>query len=192
MDHKQIEQCVIKAKEGDNEAILMLLDQYKPFIFKTANKYYVSYLDIYDLAQTAYVALINAIDKYKIGSNTFSSYAFQTILNAILDLTRHNIKDSDNVSLNEKISNEGNAEFIECLMSQTDIEDDFIRLENFNELRSALSKLSEDEFELIFLVYYNGVSMKTYAERKNMEYFRAIRKRNKILRKLKMEISKAV
>ncbi|GKX68976.1 sigma-70 family RNA polymerase sigma factor [Inconstantimicrobium mannanitabidum] len=192
MDHKQIEQCVIKAKEGDNEAILMLLDQYKPFIFKTANKYYVSYLDIYDLAQTAYVALINSIDKYKIGSNTFSSYAFQTILNAILDLTRHNIKHSDNVSLNERISNEGNAEFIECLMSQTDIEDDFIRLENFNELRSALSKLSEDEFELIFLVYYNGVSMKTYAERKNMEYFRAIRKRNKILRKLKMEIRKVI
>ena len=192
MDYKQIEQCVVKAKQGNNEAILMLLNQYKPFIFKTANKYYIGYLDIYDLVQTAYVALINAIDKYKLGSNTFSSYAFQTISNAILDLTRRNIRHNDNVSLNEKISDEGNAEFIESLMSQTDIEDDFIKIENFNELKSALSTLSEDEFELIFLVYYNGVSMKVYAERKNMEYFSAIRKKNKILKKLKIEISKAV
>lgn len=192
MDLKQIEQCVVKAKQGDNESILMLLNQYKPFIFKIANKYYVSYLDIYDLVQTAYVALINAIDKYNLGSNTFSSYAYQTISNSILDLTRRNIRHSDNVSLNEKISNEGNAEFIESLMSETDIEDDFIKIENFNELRSALSTLSEDEFELIFLVYYNGVSIKTYAERKNMEYFRAIRKKNRILRKLKMEIKKVI
>jgi len=53
-----------------------------------------------------------------------------------------------------------------------------------------LAKLLEDEFELIFLVYYNGLFLKTYSERKGMTYAMAVYKKNKILEKIKIEYNK--
>jgi hypothetical protein len=45
-------------------------------------------------------------------------------------------------------------------------------------------KLPEDEVELIFMVYYSEVPLKTYAFKKGISYTRALTKRNKILEKL--------
>ncbi|MCS6112569.1 sigma-70 family RNA polymerase sigma factor, partial [Clostridium botulinum] len=65
MNYKDIENLVIEAKRGDDEALLKLMVQFKPFIFKTANSFNIKNYDTFDLVQIGYIALINAVDKYK-------------------------------------------------------------------------------------------------------------------------------
>ncbi|MFA9399325.1 MAG: sigma-70 family RNA polymerase sigma factor [Clostridiaceae bacterium] len=186
MNQQKIESCVIKAKRGDNESLLIIFETFKPFIFKIAKSYNINSYDTYDLVQSGYVALINAVDKYKIGSHTFSPYAFVSIKNSMRYLARTNMNRNSEISLNQKINlDNSNDEFIDTLMAITDVEDDFIKLENSKNLRKAVSKLPPDELELILFVYYNDVSLKTYAEKKGMSYSKAVWKKNKILEKIK-------
>jgi RNA polymerase sporulation-specific sigma factor len=79
MNHAEIETCVIGAQKGNQEELLKLLEQFKPFIYKTAKTFNIKNYDINDMEQVAYMSLINAVNKYKTGSFTFSSYAFNTI-----------------------------------------------------------------------------------------------------------------
>lgn len=186
MNHYEIEASVIRAKNGNREELLKLLEQYKPFIFKTARSFNIIDCDLYDCAQIGYVALINAVAKYRTGSHTFSSYAYESIKNALRCTARKNSKHSSNLSLNAPLNpNEStDTEFIDCIDSLKNLEEDILKAERIKEVRRAVSKLPEDEIELVIMVYYSGCSIKTYAEKKGLTYLQATRKKNKILDKL--------
>jgi RNA polymerase sigma factor (sigma-70 family) len=186
MNYNEIESCVIRAKHGSQEDLLKILEQFKPFIFKTAQSFNIKSFDVYDLAQIGNIALINAVLKYRTGSHTFSSYAYNAIKNAFKQTARKETKFSRDFSLNNSLTNMGanSTEFIDCIESTENLEESYLRAEQLKEVRSAVAKLSEDELELVLMVYYNNVSLKTYAEKKNINYIHAVRKRNKILEKL--------
>lgn len=186
MNHNEIESCVIKAKHGNQEALLEILEQFKPFIFKTAQNFNVKTYDIYDLAQIGNIALINAVLKYRTGSHTFSSYAYTAVKNALKHAARKDTKFSKDFSLNKTLNGSATpgTEFIDCMESLENLEEDILRSEKIQEVRKAIAKLTEDEIEFVIMVYYNDFTVKTYAEKKNMNYLRAVRKRDSILRKL--------
>lgn len=191
MNHNEIEACVIRAKTGSSEDLLKILEQYKPFIFKTAQQFNIRNHDMYDLLQIGYVALINAAMKYRTGSHTFSSYAYNAVKNEFKYTARQNSKFSNDLSLNTPVNTEGNidTEFINCIESSEDLQEDIIHFEKVKEVRSAVSRLPEDDMELVIMVYYSGISLKTYALKKNVSYFQAVRKKNKILEKLSKKLS---
>lgn len=192
MNHYEIEACVMRAKKGNGEELLKILEQYRPFIIKTASQYNIKNYDIYDLIQIGYVTLINAVAKYRIGSHTFSSYAFNSIKNAFKCTARNNSKYDEMLSLNSPV-NEANgysAEFIDCIESDENTEEDIINDEILKELRKAVAKLPSDEEELIIMVYYSKCSLKTYADKKGLSYQQAIRKRNRVLEKLNHRLKK--
>ena len=186
MKHYEIEASVIRAKNGNREELLKILRQFKPFIFKTAHSFNIRNHDIYDLSQIGYVALINAVAKYRIGSTTFSSYAYNAIKNEFRYKARGNSKYDKELSLNAPIDPYGNidTEFIDCIESIENFEEDLIRTEKINEVRRCISKLPADELELVIMVYYSKLPFKTYAEKKGLTYQQASRKRERILEKL--------
>lgn len=186
MNHYEIEACVIRAKNGNREELLKLMEQYKPFIFKTARSFNIIDCDLYDCVQISYVALINAVAKYRVGSHTFSSYAYQAIKNALKCTARKNNKHDRELSLNIPLDSNGNSntEFIDCIDSEKNLEEDILRMERIKEVRKAISKLPEDEMELVIMVYYSNCSIKTYAEKKGLTYLQATRKKNRVLEKL--------
>lgn len=190
MNHHEIEKCVISAKAGNSEEILNILEQYKPFIFKTEREYNIRGCDIYDLSQIGCIALINAVEKYKIGSHTFSSYAFNSIKNAFRYTARKNHRIGEELSLNAPINieTERDSEFIECSESLDNTEDEVITFESKKEVRKAIFKLPEDVMELVIMIYYNKIPLKIYAVKKGLAYIQAIRKKNKILEKLETYI----
>jgi RNA polymerase sigma factor (sigma-70 family) len=192
MNHNEIESCVISAKTGNQEALLKVLIQFKPFIFKTAQQFNIKNYDVYDLSQIGYIALINAVTKYKIGSHTFSSYAFNAIKNEFKYIARQNAKFSNDLSLNSPMGSEDNtmSDFIEVIPSDENLEEDLMLSENINEVRKAVSTLPEDEIEFVVMVYYSGVTLKAYAEKKGISYHKASVKRNNILNKLKLLVNK--
>lgn len=195
MNHFEIEACIIRAKNGSREELLKILEQYKPFIFKTAATFNIKDHDLYDMVQIGYVTLINAVAKYKIGAHNFSSYAYNAIKNNFKYTARQNSKRTGEVSLNLPVSEPGlytlsYVEYIECIDSLENMEEDLIKAENIKELRRAVSKLPSEELELIIMVYYSKCSLKTYAEKKGLTYLQASRRRKKALEKLNFCLSK--
>jgi len=188
MTHYEIEACVLRAKHGNSEELLKVLEQYKPFIFKMARTYNIKDYDMYDLVQIGYVALINAVIKYKASSHTFSTYAFKSIENAFKYTARKNQKYNSNLSLNTHIDPlEGTySEFIDSIESDECLEEDIVRAESIKEVKKAVSKLPADEMELIIMVYYSNCSLRTYAAKKGLNYLQAVRKKNRILKKLNL------
>lgn len=191
MNHYEIEACVIRAKNGNKEELLKILEQYKPFIFKTARQYNLKNFDLYDLVQLGYVSLINAVAKYRVGSHTFSSYAYNAIKNAYRFAARKNLKCDKELSLNTPIDGDENSytEFVDCIENLDNLEEDIIKAETLKDLRKAVSKLPADEMELIIMVYFSKCSLKTYAEKKGLDYQYMVRKKNKILEKLRHHIN---
>jgi RNA polymerase sigma factor (sigma-70 family) len=182
MTHHEIEACVIRAKAGNQDNLLKILEQYKPFIFKMANQFNIKSCDTYDLLQIGYIAVINSVMKYKTGSHTFSTYAYNSIKNAFKYTARKNASFGKALSIN--------TEFIDCIEGEENLEDSIISSERLEEVRSAVAKLPEDEMELIIMVYFSGVSLTAYAKRKQVDYFEAFRKRNRILEKLSRYIKR--
>jgi RNA polymerase sporulation-specific sigma factor len=191
MNHSEIETCVIAAQKGNREELLKLLEQFKPFIFKTAKSFNIKNYDINDMEQIGYMALINAVSKYKTGSSTFSSYAFNTIKNAFRYTARQNFKYHGELSLNTPLNPNSNfiTEFVDNIETTENVEEDVLRSEHIFEVRRAVSKLSQEEIDLVNMVYFNKCSLKSYAEKKGIGYLQAVRKKNKVLGKLSCYIN---
>jgi RNA polymerase sporulation-specific sigma factor len=185
MNHYEIETCIMGAKNGNKEDLLKILKQYKPFIFKTAQKYNIKNYDIYDLEQIGYMAILSALTKYRTGSCTFSSYAYECIKNAFRYTARQNSKHNNELSLNSAVDDyRMPTEYIDCIDSLEDLEETVLRSQEASEIKKAVSKLSPLEMELILMIYYNGLSLKDYAEKKGMTYYQASKKKDYILYKL--------
>ena len=185
MNHYEIETCVVGAKNGNKDDLLKVLEQYKPFIFKTAKTFKIKNYDIYDLEQIGYMAIINALAKYRTGSCTFSSYAYESIKNAFKYTARQNSKHEREFSLNSTVDPcSTTTEYINCIDSLENIEEDMLRSEETSEMKRAVSNLSPHELELVLMVYYKGASLKDYAEKKGISYYKASKKKDLVLCKL--------
>jgi RNA polymerase sigma factor (sigma-70 family) len=185
MNHYEIETCVTGAKNGNKEDLLKVLQQYKPFIFKTARGFNIRNYDLYDLEQIGYMAIIKALSKYRTGSCTFSSYAYESIKNAFRYTARQNSKHEKALSLNAAVSPYiRDTEYIDCIASGEDLEENMLLAEEALDMKKALAKLPSQEMELVNMVYYEGLSLKNYADRKGIPYYEAYKKKDYILNKI--------
>lgn len=186
MNHYEIEACVIRAKNGSQEELIKILEQYKCFILKQASLFNIIGFDSYDLVQIGYIALIHAVEKYNAGSHTFSTYAYNTISNSFKNTARYGSKYINEISLNLPVDSdsEHKTEFLDTIESLENLEEDIIKTERLKEVRSAVAKLPSDEMELVIMVYYSNIPLKIYAEKKGITYIQAVRKREKVLEKL--------
>ena len=188
MNYDEIEDHVKLAKKGDSESLTKLLIQFKPFIFKTAKSFNIKNYDEYDLVQIGYISLINAVDKYDTSKHSFSSYVYSTVKNAMKYTARSNNKHKLTLSINASIDGQGSIDFTELLESNENLENDYLEHEKIVELQKIISDLEPDEFELIFLVYYNNFSLTDYAAKKKLPYSKIVRKKNAVLEKIKVRL----
>jgi RNA polymerase sigma factor (sigma-70 family) len=185
VNHYEIETCVIGAKNGNKEDLLKVLNQYKPFIFKTARNFNIKNYDIYDLEQIGYMALINALSKYRTGSCTFSTYAYESIKNAYRYTARQNAKHEKELSLNAAINPYNiSTEYINCIDSLENLEENILNSEEASEMRRAVSNLPPQDMELVLMLYYKGISLKDYATQKGITYYQASKQKAVVLNKL--------
>jgi RNA polymerase sporulation-specific sigma factor len=191
MNHLEIEACVINAKYGDSKEMEKLINQFRPFIFKTAKTYNIKNYDIDDLSQIGFTALFNAVNKYNPGSHTFSSYAYNSVKNSLSYFARKNSKFNKELSINTRISSDSNitTEYIDCLEDTDNLEETFLKLENKKEILHYISKLPEDERDLINMLFYKKSTLKAYAEKTGLGYIQASRKKKRTLDKLKGYLS---
>lgn len=165
-----------QAQSGSEEAMESLLEVYKPLVLSRAANYRLEGQDRDDLIQEGMIALFQAIHKCPPERrNSFSSYAFQTVDNRMIDLLRQD-QSQRAQALNKALSLDASAG------SEHDSQDSTLSLEDsvaseavgpeeqiiLKEFEKRLytwigEELSERERKVL-LAYLSGLSYKELSE----------------------------
>ena len=175
---ERIQETVRKAKQGDQEAIQFLINQYKPFIIKQCSKYKIPSYDTEDLIQYSYLSVLKAIKLYNFGSTHFTTYVMTSISNNLGDLLRKNIK------LYRELQEEQgfNMDYADNTFG---VEDIVIDKDDTERVKVAVETLSKDEQELLKALYEKDMPILAIAEAQGYSYSGIRKKKRRILKSLK-------
>ena len=121
------------------------------------------------------------IKSYHSQTHRFVAYATISIKNNIHYLLRKSIKRRNSEGKEALVLDDS---LTHVLKSNDDIESTVLENLLHDSLKKALDALTDDEKELINCIYYEGNSIKTYAQMKNISYFNVFHARKKIFNKL--------
>lgn len=177
-----------KAKEKDQDSILTLINKYSPLVGKYSRIYKLKDYEKSDLKQEANMAIINAINKFDLSKNpnVFDGYAINSIKNKYGTLARKHIRRNTESSLNIFTEGDEASEIIDLIEDTINIEENYIKSEEFSKMHSALNALSKEEFTLINEIYLKkSNSLLKYCKENNLTYHSTRKKLKKSLEKLK-------
>ena len=142
----ELEEKVIKAKKGDDNAFYELINERKEILYKTAFTYVKNKEDALDIVHnTVYKAYIS-IGKLK-EPKFFNTWLTRILINSSLDVIRKNKK---TVEFQDKICNESDATKIDS--------------EEIMDLYNAVDKLNEKCKTIVILKYFQGMTLSEIAE----------------------------
>lgn len=164
---------LIRAKEGDKEAMEEILKMFKPLIVSCANRVYISGYDTSDLIQIGYVTVLKAIDKFDISSDSFVSYVKNAVQHNYYYLIRGKAKLNKDVTLDEEI------------LSSDTPEDETISNLEIERLQEAINTLKDVDKTLIYYLFFKGYTLKECAKLLNSSKSTLSRRKDKILNQLR-------
>jgi len=182
MNYEYIEVLVRKSKAGDELSKEKLAYEFRPLIFNISNRTFIHGYGKNDLQHECYKSLFKCVSMYNLEKHRFVAYATNAIKNNMNDLikkikTRSSTEGSDALSLHEDVEKDLPSPDI-------NLEDLFCDLCDYEELRSALNNLNEDEKELIDFIFFKNNTVQKYAYLKNLCYSTANRKKIVTLKKI--------
>jgi len=135
-----------------------------------------------DIQNQCYESLFKSVRLYNLESHRFVGYAISSIRNNLNDLIKR-VKIRNSTDGNNALSFHADVE--EELFSLDRSLEDLLSEEcDYEELRFAISKLTEEEKKFIDFVFYKNNTIRTYSYLKNMCYSTACQRRDVILKKL--------
>lgn len=183
MNYRHIESLVKKAKEKDKDAKEELIREFKPMILNIAKRTFIDGYEFYDIKNECYMTLLKCVNMYDIDNHRFVAYATNAIKNNIRHMIRKSKKRSSAEGIEALILTDNLEHTLLCDMEP--IEDIVISNTNLNNLLQKVNSLSDEEKEIIQVVYVNKTSVSKYARRNNISYPTALYKRNMLLKKMK-------
>lgn len=172
----KMEQLIEKAKMGDRESVISIIEKYKGFVLKKASKYNIPGYCFEDLVQQGYLSIIKAIHKYTLGSNSYNGYFLNCIdlnFKALLKGEIKHFREVPDYNITEKND-----------LYYFTLEDEIIAYDEVKKLYVALNKLDPTESEIIKRHYLNDESFKEIAASLDVKYSRVIYLRGKGFRKI--------
>ena len=133
---------VKKFKEGNKDAALAVLHKYEQLINKN------------DLRQEASLSVLKALNALDLNKDriTYDAYIMNTIRNTFNLLIRNHHKSNLESSLNINVV--GDYDIIDLLEDSVNLEELLISSSIHSTLKEALSTLSSDELEVLYLIFY--------------------------------------
>ncbi|MBC8062326.1 MAG: sigma-70 family RNA polymerase sigma factor [Clostridiaceae bacterium] len=181
---KEIQDLVIRAKEGDNLALEELYKAFKGFIHKTAFAIYLKNYEQEDLIQIANESIANALKKYKPEEGRpFLPYVLTAIKKNFNNLIRKNSRYGYEKSLN--VTNGSGFELMNIIPDQECLEDNLLKKEMHVKLNEVIKKLSRDDKEIIDYLFIKEYRVSDFAKLKNLDYWVCQRKVKALLKKLR-------
>lgn len=191
LNSKELLDIISAAKNKDNEAVLFLINKYKPLMIKYSISYILKNYETEDLIQIGTISVINAIEKYDLshGENFIDCYIINSIKNAYRNLARSNIKYQSESSLN--ITVDENTDIQSLLPDDYNLENDIIKTLQHVTLKNLLKSLTPEEYTLIKVAYLTENSnLYKYCTKNNLNYHKKRRELIALLSKLKIKLSK--
>lgn len=178
-----LEELALKAQSGDKKSLEDLIKYFKPYITKQSHCTYVKGYEMEDLIQIGYISLMKAIKMYKPGNKNFNYYALASIKRNFYYLirqeSRHNTEYSMEFETGEGLTLEDGLE------DEFSIEEQYLKKETYKELEKGIKLLNKEEQDMIKWIYFDGKSLKDYAQLKGITYNQGRYRMQQILKKLR-------
>lgn len=179
------DEIFIKAKNGDTEAIQIILDSIEPFIISQCRKMFLHNYDFLDLKQIAYIAAIKGIQKMDIRMpESCKSYLMKCVHNSLKYEARKVLSKPRCNSIESKDSD--GITFIDKLMSPKNTEDLVLKSIDNELLKKAFDSLNSEDKNIISYYISNSYGgLKTYADLYSLDYRNVRYKKDKALKQMR-------
>ena len=158
------EEIISKVKDGDEDALLFIINKYKDLVNSKLNKYYIIGAEREDIIQEGLIGLFKAIKGYDgTKQSSFKTFANMCVERQLITAIKSSNRQK-NIPLNSYLSlntsaydneDDNNMELIDTLITQT-VEDPLetiMKKEYYTEVRNTINK-SLSKFELQVLDRY--------------------------------------
>lgn len=182
MDYDYIESLVRKAKDGNEFAKEKLALEFKPLIFKISSKTFIYGYDKEDIINEGYRILFKCVSMYDISQHRFVGYATTGIKQSIYDLIRKH-KTHDSIEGSNALAF---SDFLDDILIDDNfsIDSDLMNECTNSDLLLSISKLCEQDRNLIDFLFFKNNTLKNYAAKEKVCYSTAFRRRSAALNNL--------
>lgn len=155
MTNKNDQLYITKVINGDTNAFAYLVDNYKGMIYTLAYKMTKSREEAEEISQDTFIKAYRNLSKFK-GDSKFSTWLYRIGYHASLDVIKKNKKSNNTFKINEVTFNQ--------IKSVEDVLEGIERKERAEILDKCLTQLPEDERSMIWMFYYDELSLKEIIE----------------------------
>ena len=146
---------ITKVINGDTNAFAYLVDNYKNMIYSLAYKMTKNREEAEEVSQDTFIKAYKNLDKFK-GDSKFSTWLYRIAYHACLDSIKKNKNHNNSFEINEITFNQ--------IKSVENILEGIERKERAKIMNDCLLKLPEDERSIIWMFYYDELSLKEIIE----------------------------
>ncbi len=160
-----MDELIVRAKQGDDDALREIMAQYGNLIHSIANRYYLVGGDKEDLLQECMVGVFSAVCKYNESKGAFPSFVKLCVLRRVIDAV-----DRDN-----NLSNRPLANYVELSQVTTDMHSDdpldmIIDREVLASLTKAIYTVLTPAERDVLLLFVEGYSYKDISAKLGISY----------------------
>lgn len=189
-------EMIRNAKNGDEIAKEMIINQYKPLVNHIIRKYYNNCQGDFreDLVSEGIFGILVAIDKYEEGKSSFFTFCFLQVRYYIQNYLRMPVKDSQNygTSFDTAINNDGeNTITLYDVLpdNKVNIEKDFIDRERKSQMWNLIDKYcTPNEINTLRLLATDGMTYESIAKHLDTTVSAIVRRRDRALKKIQKHL----
>lgn len=186
-EYHSINRWLLKAKAGDEESKVRLLEAFQPLILATYKSCAPVRRDREDLIQEGNLLVLQCIREYDPEKAPFPGYLRSRLRHHFLAY-RRNILKENNLSLEAPDSSGRSLE--DSIPDPTEMEEGILVREERKDLRLAFKNLTPKQQHLLHALYHLNLSPREYADFQGLSLSTVYNSRAKALKRLKKEYQK--
>lgn len=159
MTNKKDQLLINKVIKGDNTAFAKLVDSYKDMVFTLAYKMTKSREEAEEVSQDTFIKAYKNLESFK-GDSKFSTWLYRIAYHTTLDAIKKNRKNKNTFEINEVTFNQ--IQSVETILQGIE------RKERAKVMDNCLLQLPEEERSLVWMFYYDELSLKEIVEVTNL------------------------
>jgi len=155
MTNQNDQYYITKVLNGDVNYFAYLVDTYKDMVFSLAFKMTKNREEAEEISQDSFIKAYKNLKNFK-GDSKFSTWLYRIAYHASLDAIKKNKNNNNTLAINEITFNQ--------IKSVDTILEGIERKERSKIMNDCLLKLPEDERSIIWMFYYDELSLKEIIE----------------------------
>ncbi|WP_397447211.1 RNA polymerase sigma factor [Polaribacter sp. R77954] len=155
MTHNNDQHYITKVINGDTNAFAYLVDNYKNMVFSLAFKMTKKREEAEEISQDTFIKAYKNLAKFK-GDSKFSTWLYRIAYHTSLDAIKKQKNNNNTFEINEIMFNQ--------IAAVEDILQGIARKERSVLMDKCLQKLPHEERSLIWMFYYDELSLKEIIE----------------------------